>query len=237
MTPFTVKRTPNRKRLRRSIDRTAKKIARDHYKNMYSISHLEHFGRRPIHFQALMREVKKYLGRNLSGKKIVQFGAAAGVFVRMLQRERAQSIALDISSQAEQYQQRLGVKNRNISDAQSPKLEDNSIDAVVSDRFLLSAYGSIDDKVVLNQAWRVLKPNGFLFIENSEGYIFTVKNVESSLRKHGFKIIKNEPINVRKTFPIRGKGKQEDTSNFLFIELSEFKIPPRRLILQKVTKN
>jgi len=154
-----VKRPKLGKKPSRRLLRTVKEIHNEEKVQ----SALDDFGRTPKYYEHLFATIKEHMP--LKRSNIVQIGASSGIFTSMLQREGVRAYAYDKSKKAGKYSKRTG--NRRIITGKSARMPfgRERFDAVVSDHFLISGYPGIQPKRTWKEIYRILKPQGFVFLE------------------------------------------------------------------------
>jgi len=155
---------------------------------------LEDFGRKPVHFRGLVKEMEKNLGF-FKNKKILQIGASTGIFMRMLQEVGAKAIPLDISERATKYSKDLGNVNTVRGEIKFLPFKSNSMDAIVSDHFLSANYALVKDVYAIKKIHRVLKPGGYLFLERAHNTSWS--NLKEQYLEQGFEIVSVNKIQFR----------------------------------------
>lgn len=101
-----------------------------------------------------------YLNKNKI-TKILDFGCGSGILVDELAKQGYQTYGLDNHKDAIKFGLLQGVKNIKVIDTYKINFQDNTFDAVFSLDVLEHIY---DEKQVLNEIIRVLKPGGIVII-------------------------------------------------------------------------
>lgn len=147
-----------------------------------------------VDYRRIYANLKHFLG-SLKGKRIVHIGSGPSIFTPFLEKkDKANAHSLDTNKYFLKGSKRISGTKGIAAEAEKTPFKDNSIDAIASDHFLFSAYASIEDEKVLQEAGRILKKGGIIVIERA----IMGEAQKLMAEKNGFEIIeaigKNEKI-------------------------------------------
>ncbi|MFA6330309.1 MAG: class I SAM-dependent methyltransferase [Candidatus Micrarchaeia archaeon] len=107
------------------------------------------------------------LVKPLQKLKVLQLAGGFGQLEELLKREGMEPVMLDASKENIRHgRKHVGLVDGLMADATLIPLKDSSVDAVVSDHFLLSGYIPGIERKVADEARRVLKKGGILVMHN-----------------------------------------------------------------------
>ena len=175
----------------------SKKVV-DYYTEIFSENERHEDGFGQIQRQRTLNIFKQYL----QGKprKIIDIGGATGAYSFDLAKAGHNVHLLDIVPAHIEKAERIGLDKGilldgyHVGDAKDLEFEDNSFDAVILHGPLYHITGLVERKKVLNEALRILKPNGVLFgfaINRYAGVFYGIHN-ELILDDTYFEMVKTE---------------------------------------------
>jgi len=129
----------------------------------------EDMGRRLENYRRIHTFLLNHFGTKLKGKRVLHLGAGNGQYMDLLQRHfGAKTTAIEVNQKHIHSSRKKGLNPGYVKESalDMKSIATGSQDVVLSDRFILSAYGLPSGRLV-KEAQRVLKKGGLLILERS----------------------------------------------------------------------